>query len=228
MLDPHPKAATHRRRKQARPQELLDAALELFVERGFAATRMEEIATLAGVSKGTLYLYYASKEDLLKAVIGERLSSEIEIGAAAVAGHVGSCAELLRRLVEQWWLRVYDSPASGVFKLIITEVRSFPDIAAFYRREVVEPATQLIGAVLSRGIAAGEFRRVDVEAAVYSLVLPMVMLCVHKHSIGACQPFAAGLDPHDFVHRHVDLLLVGLAAPQTKKLPAASTRKKKA
>lgn len=228
MLDPHPKAPTHRRRKQARPQELLDAALELFVERGFAATRMEEIATLAGVSKGTLYLYYASKEDLLKAVIRERLSGEIEIGAAAMAGHVGSCAELLRQLVEQWWLRVYDSPASGVFKLIITEVRSFPDIAAYYRREVVEPGTQLIGAVLSRGIAAGEFRRVDVEAAVYSLVLPMVMLCVHKHSIGACQPFAAGLDPHDFVHRHVDLLLVGLAAPQTTKVPAASTRKKKA
>ena len=133
MLDPHPKAPTHRRRKQARPQELLDAALELFVERGFAATRMEEIATLAGVSKGTLYLYYASKEDLLKAVIRERLSGEIEIGAAAVAGHVGSCAELLRQLVEQWWLRLYDSPASGVFKLIIPEVRSFPDIAAYYR-----------------------------------------------------------------------------------------------
>ena len=108
------------------------------------------------------------------------------------------------------------------------DLRRFHDIAAYYRREVVEPGTQLIGAVLSRGIAAGEFRRVDVEAAVYSLVLPMVMLCVHKHSIGACQPFAAGLDPHDFVHRHVDLLLVALAAPQTKKVPAASTRKKKA
>ena len=106
MLDPHPKAPTHRRRKQARPQELLDAALELFVERGFAATRMEEIATLAGVSKGTLYLYYASKEDLLKAVIRERLSGEIEIGAAAMAGQVGSSAPQLRPRVEQLWGRV--------------------------------------------------------------------------------------------------------------------------
>lgn len=218
------------RRKQARPQELRDAALELFVERGFAATRMEEIAALAGVSKGTLYLYYASKEDLLKAVIRERLSDEIEVGAAAVLGHVGSYAELLRKLIEQWWLRVYDSPTSGVFKLIITEVRSFPDISAFYRREVVEPGKQLIGGVLERGIAAGEFRRVDVEAAVHSLVLPMVMLCVHKHSLGACEAFGSGIDPHDFVHRHVDLLLYALAAPgssaQAVKTP--TNRKKKA
>jgi len=216
------------RRKEARPGELLDAALDLFVEKGYAATRLDDVAARAGVSKGTLYLYYASKEDLLKAVIGERLSSEIEIGAAAVAGHVGSCAELLRRLVEQWWLRVYDSPASGVFKLIITEVRSFPDIAAFYRREVVEPGKQLIGGVLERGIAAGVFRAVNVEAAVHSLILPMVMLCIHKHSVGACEPFAARLDPRDFVHRHVELLLVALAAPQTRKAPATPAGKKNA
>jgi AcrR family transcriptional regulator len=223
-----PETHTRQRRKQARPQELLDAALELFVERGFAATKMEDVATLAGVSKGTPYLYYSSKEDLLKAVIRERLSSEIEMGAAAVAGHVGSCAELLRTLIEHWWLRVYDSPASGVFKLIITEVRSFPDIAAYYHREVVEPGTRLIGAVLARGIASGEFRRIDVEAAVHSLILPMVMLCVHKHSVGACEPFAARLDPHDFVHRHVELLLLALAAPQDRKAPAAAARKKNA
>ncbi len=218
---------SRRRRKQARPQELLDAALELFVERGFAATKIDDVAALAGVSKGTLYLYYASKEDLLKAVIRERLSHEIEIGAAAVASHAGPCAELLRKLVEQWWLRVYDSPASGVFKLIITEVRSFPDIAAYYHREVVEPGTRLVGAVLERGIASGEFRRVHVEAAVHSLVLPMVMLCVHKHSVGACEPFAAGIDPQEFVHRHVELILHALAAPQTRRAPAASTGKKK-
>lgn len=206
---------TRQRRKQARPQELLDAALELFVERGFAATRMEEVAALAGVSKGTLYLYHASKEDLLKAVIRERLSNEIELGATVVAGHAGTHAELLRELIEQWWLRVYDSPTSGVFKLIITEVRSFPDISAYYHREVVEPGKQLIGGVLKRGMAAGEFRRVNVEAAVHSLVLPMVMLCVHKHSLGACEPFAAGIDPHEFVRRHVELLLYALTVRRT-------------
>src|SRR5438552_12594942 len=73
-----PDAGTPRqRRKEARPQELLAAALELFVEKGFAATRSEEVAARAGVAKGTLYLYYPSKEDLLKAVVRENLSALI-------------------------------------------------------------------------------------------------------------------------------------------------------
>ena len=207
----------HQRRKEARPQELLDAALTLFVERGFAATRMEEIAALAGVSKGTLYLYYPSKEELLKAVIRERLSDEIRNVAAAAAQHGGSYAQLLRELFAQWWLRAYDSPASGVFKLIVTEVRGFPDIAEIYSREVVEPGQELVGGIVARGIAAGEFRTVDVEAAVQSLVLPMVMMCVHKHSLGACGPAESWIDPRRFVEQHVDLIVRGLApdAPAT-------------
>jgi len=219
LATPH----TRQRRKEARPQELLDAALELFVEHGFAATRMEEVATLAGASKGTLYLYYPSKQELLKAVIRERLSNEIEAGALEVAQHRGSHADLLRNLLVHWWLRVFDSPASGVFKLIITEVRSFPDLAEYYFREVVEPGSQLIGGVLRRGVAAGEFRPVNVEAAVHSLVLPMVMLCLLKHSLGACAPVESLLDPRKFVHEHIDLVLSGLATPPTK--PAAAARK---
>ena len=224
MPGARPTPHTRQRRKEARPQELLDAALQLFVERGFAATRMEEVATLAGVSKGTLYLYYASKEELLKAVIRERLSNEIEAGAIEVAQHVGSHAELLRNLLAHWWLRVYDSPASGVFKLIITEVRSFPEISEYYFREVVEPGSQLIGGVLQRGIAAGEFRPIAVEAAVHSLVLPMVMLCLHKHSLGACAPLESLLDPREFVHQHIDLMLTGLAVKPAQ-VPAVAKRK---
>ena len=198
------------RRKEARPQELLDAALDLFVEKGFAATRAEEVAARAGVSKGTLYLYYPSKEELLKAVIRERLSSEIELGALQVEGHEGSNADLMRGLLTQWWLRMFDSPASGVFKLVVTEVRNFPEIAEFYRQEVKEPGERLIGRVIERGIAAGEFRAVNVEAAVHSLVLPMVMLCLHKHSLGVCSPVDSLLHPGDFIRQHIDLMLRGL------------------
>ncbi|HRI19123.1 MAG TPA: TetR/AcrR family transcriptional regulator [Burkholderiaceae bacterium] len=200
------------RRKQARPQELIDAALRLFVERGFAATRMEEIAALAGVSKGTLYLYYPGKEELLKAVIRERLSNEIKAVAAASALHQGAKAEMLRSLFVQWWLRAFESPASGVFKLVITEVRAFPEIAEIYDREVVEPGRRLIGGLLQAGIATGEFRPVEIEAAVHSLVLPMVMLCVHKHSLGACVPVESLRDPARFMRQHVDLVVRGLLA----------------
>ena len=141
-----------RRQKEARPQQLLDAALMLFVEKGFAATRAEEVAQRAGVSKGTLYLYYPSKEELLKAVIREHLSSRIAAGAAQADKHRGTAADLLREVFSRWWLDVFESPTAGVFKLIITEVRNFPDLAEFYSREVVQPGEQLIARIVQRGV----------------------------------------------------------------------------
>jgi AcrR family transcriptional regulator len=211
-----PPAGSHQRRKAERPQELIAAALELFVEKGFASTRIEEVAQLAGVSKGTLYLYYASKEELLKAVISQYLSSEIAQGAADARAFQGSAGEALRSLMVQWWTRVFDSPASGVFKLIITEVRNFPEIAEFYQREVVVPGGQIIGEVIRRGIASGEFRPVDIEGAVHSIVLPMIMLCLHKHSLGVCKPVPSLLDARGFIEQHIDLLLVGMQGPAAR------------
>jgi len=210
---------SRRRLKEARPQQLLDAALTLFAEKGFAATRAEEVAQRAGVSKGTLYLYYPSKEELLKAVIREHLSSRIAAGAAAAEKHRGPVAELLREVFARWWLEVFDSPTSGVFKLIITEVRNFPDIAEFYITEVIQPAESLIARIVQRGIDNGEFDALDIPNVVHSLCLPMVMLCVHKHSLGACPGLQEeGFDPHAFVRAHVDLVVRGLlrakAAPR--------------
>ncbi len=215
--------SSRRRLKEARPQQLLDAALELFVEKGFAATRAEEVAQRAGVSKGTLYLYYPSKEELLKAVIREHLSSRIAAGAAAAEKHRGPVADLLREVFSRWWLEVFDSPTSGVFKLIITEVRNFPDIAEFYVAEVIQPAEDLIGRIVQRGIDRGEFNALHVPDVVHSLCLPMVMLCVHKHSIGACADHHEDFEPHQFVRAHVDLIVRGLvrAKPVARRAAAA-------
>jgi len=201
------------RRKEARPQELLDAALSLFSEKGFAGTRSEEVAAAAGVSKGTLYLYYPSKEELLKAVIRDRVSAEIQSGVDEVRAFGGSNAQVLREVLPRWWLRIFDSPASAVFKLIVTEVRNFPDIAEYYREQVVEPGSNLIAGVVQRGIAAGEFRPVNIEFTVHSLILPMVMLCMHKHSLGACAPVPSLMAPHDFVYAHMDLITRSLEVP---------------
>ena len=220
-------SAPRQRRKEARPQELLDAALDLFVEKGFAATRAEEVAQRAGVSKGTLYLYYPSKEDLLKAVIEQRLTAEIAAGAELAAQFAGPTSELLRNTLAEWWLRVGDSPVSGVFKLIVTEVRNFPEIAQFYVQHVVEPGEALIGRVLQRGIDRGEFRPLDVPSAVHSLVLPMVMLCLHKHSLGACGPADHRLDPPTFIRNHIDLVLHGLLLQGGSPSPAAAKPKHK-
>ena len=209
---PETETVTRRRRKEARPLELLDAALTLFVEKGFAATRSEEVAALAGVSKGTLYLYYPSKEELLKAVIAHYLSARIAEGAAQAADFDGNANALLRSILIDWWTQLYDSPASSVFKLVITEVRNFPEIAAFYHREVIQRAHDLLGGIVRRGIAQGEFRAVDVDHAVHSLVLPLVMVCLHRHSLGACAPADWHLDGHAFIGQHVHLVLDGLTA----------------
>jgi AcrR family transcriptional regulator len=211
-LPPSP-PALRQRRKEARPQELLDAALELFAEKGFAATRSEEVASRAGVAKGTLYLYYQSKEELLKAVISQRLSSQIVAAAETAEQFEGPTRVLMTEVLTEWWATVVDSPTSAVFKVIIGEVRNFPEIAEFYAREVVEPGKQLIGRILQRGITRGEFRRdFDVPSAVMSIIFPMIMLCLHKHSLGACPPMLEFVEPRDFIRRHIELLLDGLRA----------------
>jgi AcrR family transcriptional regulator len=201
------------RRKEARPQELLDAALELFVEKGFAAARAEEVAQRAGVSKGTLYLYYPSKEDLFKAVIAAGLTARIEATALEVQAWNGSMGALLEDRLVRWWQQVYASPVSGTFKIVVAEVRNFPEIAEFWVHNVIEPGGALIGSIIQRGIASGEFRRIDdVESVVHSLVLPMVMLCVHKHGLAACSQHK--IDGHRFIAEHVALVVRGLTRKQ--------------
>lgn len=201
-----------RRRKDARPEELLDAALSLFAQKGFAATRSEEVARLAGVSKGTLYLYYPSKEELLRAVIRQRLSAQITQIAGELSHHPGSAGRQLLEILPVWWGRLYDSPTAAVFKVVMTEVRNFPGLAEYYMREVVAPGHRLVAQVIERGMAEGEFRRVDVRAASLSLILPLVMICVQKHAEHACMPAAAGIEPHDFMRLHVEFVVHGLRA----------------
>jgi len=207
-------ASTRQRRKEARPQELLDAALELFVERGFAATRSEDVAARAGVSKGTLYLYYPSKEELLKAVVRENLGALIREGQDIAGGFDGDTAQLLALLMHTWWERIGDTPASGIFKIILTEMGNFPDFARFYVDEVIEPARELFSRVLERGIDAGELRAVNLFEAVHLLIFPMLMMCLHRHSIGPCQVPGRQLDPHGFIDTHVDTVVNGLRRPR--------------
>jgi AcrR family transcriptional regulator len=212
-------AAPRQRRKEARPQELLDAALELFGEKGYAATRTDDVAERAGVSKGTLYLYYPSKEELLKAVISQRLSVEIAAVAAFVDQYEGPTATLFTEVLTAWWQNVFDSPTSAIFKIVITEVRNFPELGEFYNREFAEPGRQLVARMLERGIARGEFRAVDVPATVMSLIMPMIMLCLHKHSLAVCRPLELALDPRAFIQHHAELVLRALrtSPPRVKK-----------
>jgi TetR/AcrR family transcriptional regulator len=212
------------RRKEARPGELLDAALDLFVEKGFAATRAEEVAARAGVSKGTLFLYFPSKEELFKAVVRENISGRFAEWKEEFANFEGSTAEMVRYCMKIWWERIGATRASGITKLIISEARNFPDIAAFYSKEVIEPGTDLVRRILKRGMDTGEFNIPDLDYAVYSMIAPMIWLIMMKHSLGACVPTDKPIDPVRYLQSQVDILLHGMQVRPAEK--AAGKAKK--
>jgi AcrR family transcriptional regulator len=204
------------RRKEARPGELLDAALDLFVEKGFAATRAEEVAARAGVSKGTLFLYFPSKEELFKAVVRENISGRFAEWNEEFETFQGSAADMVRYCMKVWWERIGATRASGITKLMMSEARNFPELAAFYQQEVIRPGTQLIRRILQRGVDSGEFRPIDVELSTFSIVAPMLFLIMMKHSLGACVPQDYPLDPERYVATQADNVLSGLCARPTQ------------
>ena len=202
------------RRKEARPGELLEAALDLFVEKGFAATRVDDVAARAGVSKGTLFLYFPSKEELFKAAVRQNLSGQFPLWNAEMEAFSGSTPDLLRLLYRSWWERVGSTKTSGLTKLVLSEASNFPDMAEFYRQEVIVPGNAMIRRVLERGVQRGEFRPVDLDYAVYSVLTPMIFLMMWKHSLGACPCVApqAPLDPVRYLSHQVEILLQGLSS----------------
>ena len=200
---------TSRRRKDARPGELTAAALELFAEKGFAATRLDDVAARAGVSKGTVYLYFESKEELFEAVVREGIVPVLAQGEALVDQHRGDTVSLLRAILHGWWSMVGATPLAGVPKIVLSEARNFPDMARHYNENVIQRGRRLMAGVIARGVASGEFRAVDVEATIDSLMSPLLFLVVWRSSIAQCCP-SASVDPVQFIDRHLDLVLNGL------------------
>jgi AcrR family transcriptional regulator len=203
------KSETRRgRRKDARPSELTAAAVHLFVEKGFAATRLEDVAQRAGVSKGTVYLYFDSKEELFKAVVRSGIVAAIEEAERTLANHQGTASELLRELVAGWWECIGTSELSGIPKLMISEARNFPEIAKFYHAEVIQRGTQLFVRALERGIERGEFRRVNIDYTVRALISPLIMRTILQHSFSPCA--GPDIDARAYIDHTVDLMLNGL------------------
>ena len=203
------------RRKEARPGELLEAALDLFVEKGFAATRSEEVAVRAGVSKGTLFLYFPSKEELFKAVVRENLVKHQTQGAEEITRFEGTAGELLAYLMLEWWRRYGATKASGISKLIMSEANNFPDLARFFQEEVIAPGHAMVRAVLQRGIDRQEFRPVNLDLAVHSVITPLLFLIMWKHSMGPCCPQTEQIDPEAFITQHAQLLVRGLSLTES-------------
>ncbi|HTI06622.1 MAG TPA: TetR/AcrR family transcriptional regulator [Gemmatimonadales bacterium] len=198
-----------RRRKNARPEEIIKAAMEVFADRGFAATKLEDVARKAGVTKGTIYLYFANKETLFKALVRETIVPVIAQGEALAQSFTGSARDLFEQLVREYWRLVGETELSSIPRLMIAEARNFPELARFYYEEVVTRGHRLMAGVLERGMKAGEFRRVNVAVATKLAMSPLMHAVVARKAFAACMP--EGFDVASYLDTHIDLYLHGIS-----------------
>lgn len=198
-----------RRRKEARPQEILDAALAVFAEKGFAAARLEQVAARAGISKGTLYLYYDGKEALFEAVVRSAIVPRLAGAEETLRDHHGSAAELLAMLYRHLAEVVADPQVAAIPKLVIAESGNFPELARFYLREVVSRGLRLMAAVLELGQARGEFRPMKPAHATRLMIAPILFLALWRQSLGRHE--LVPLDGRAFLADALSLITEGLA-----------------
>jgi TetR/AcrR family transcriptional regulator len=211
------------RRKEARPAEIISAALDLFVEKGFAATKLDEIAVHAGVSKGTLYLYFSSKEEMFKAVVRETIVPIIKEFADGLSGAKLTATEGMDLFFRDWWTKFGSTKSSGICKVVIAESGNFPEMALFFQQEVIEPSHALIGQIIQAGIDTGEFRALDVESACHLVMAPLVIQSIWQHSIGACQPQSHLSDPEQLIREHRENMFRAFASDSALAKRAART-----
>lgn len=198
-----------RRRKDARTEEIISAALEVFADRGFAATKLEDVARRAGVTKGTIYLYFENKDALFKALIRGTIVPVIAQGEALAKSFTGSARDLFEKLVREYWRLVGETSLSGIPRLMIAEAGNFPELARFYYEEVVTRGHRLMAGVIERGMKAGEFRPVNVAVATKLAMAPLMHAVVARKAFSACMP--EGFDVAKYLDTHIDLYLHGIS-----------------
>lgn len=201
---------THRRqrRKDARPAELAAAAMALFVEKGFAATRLDDVASRAGVSKGTLYLYFDSKEALFRSVIEESIVPMIGEVEAMVERLGDDPVRLLRALLEFWWAQIGSTHLAGTCKLMLCEAGNFPEVAMYLNERVIGPWHMLLNRVIEAGMTKGVFRKGNPESVRQMVFYPLLMQAVWQCSLPVCS--SARPMPENYFDTFFDVLFRGL------------------
>jgi AcrR family transcriptional regulator len=204
-----------RRRAEARPDEVLDAALELFIEKGFASTRVEDIAKRAGLSKGTVYLYFPSKEALLEGLVRRAILPIADSALTTLHDYEGDPRVVLSMVLTMLAGRFGDPKVMAMPKLIFREAMGFPGLAEMYRREVLDRVLPAVEGLLRRGIEQGYLRQVDPSLTIRSIIGPL-MLHVAMAEIFGITP-EGGLHMEKLVENHLTILFDGLSAPPSAK-----------
>jgi AcrR family transcriptional regulator len=197
------------RRKDARPPEILDAALAVFAQKGFAATRLDDIAAKAGITKGTIYLYFDSKQSLFEALARQSIGVQFDQIKTHLAGFPGTSAELLRFVLSTMGRFAMTSDRVVLPRLVLAEAANFPELAEFWRREVIERGIELMSAIIARGIERGEFRKIDLGHAARLCVAPILVIVLWRTTFARFDE-----QPYDYaglIDAHLETLLKGLA-----------------
>lgn len=204
MTDARPKWS---RRKEARPAEIVEAAMDVFVEHGFAGTKLTEIARRAGVAKGTLYLYFATKEDLFRAAAQRALATNLDAVEKA-AGFDMALSDLVPLLLKRAAGRMGDSRIPAIVRMVLAESRAFPDLARIWHDEVVARVLTVLTVLIAEAQARGEVRPGEPKLFAMSIVGPMILGLLFHEVFGAERPFTPDLDA--LATQHSQAILHGM------------------
>ena len=199
------------RRKESRAPEILEAALACFAQKGFAGTRMDDIARKASITKGTIYLYFDSKQALFEALARQSIGQQIEQVRAQLSAFPGSSADLLRLVLTTMGHFAMTSDRVVLPRLVLAEAANFPQLAEFWRREIIDRGIALLTTILERGIERGEFRKVTPQHAARLCVAPILMIVLWRTTFAQFDD-----EPYDYqalIETHLQTLLEGLKAP---------------
>ena len=203
-----------RRRKADRPAEIVSAALAVFAEKGFAAARLDEIAKRAGVSKGALYLYFETKEELFRAVVDQAIAPNIAAVKAMAAAHPGPLADLLRGVTAHVAKVVQATPLGGVLKMVVGEAGNFPEIARVWHDELVSQALGAMSGAIAAAQARGEVKPGDPRTYALQLIAPLLVAVLWRETfvpVGA-RPF----DLPALLNQHIETLLSGMLTDEAR------------
>ncbi|MGX1199153.1 TetR/AcrR family transcriptional regulator [Parvibaculum sp. MBR-TMA-1.3b-4.2] len=196
------------RRSEERPGEIMRAGLELFARKGFAATRLEDIADAAGVSKATIYLYFKNKQDLFVATVREFAEARVDRIEAFLDNYEGGYSELLDLVLRQLYEVVQTPELRAIVKTLIAEAGNFEEIRSYHRDHVVLKGLGMMTRIVEAGIKTGEFRPCDASATVQSIVFPFLMNSLGRQTFGELPQF----DPEALFASHLEFVKRGLAA----------------
>lgn len=198
-----------RRRSEARPGEIVQAALEVFAEKGFAAAKLDEIAARAGISKGALYLYFEAKEDIFRAVVREAVVPNLTMVETALSQSTIPFPDLVQMLFTRIAVMVETSRLGAVAKLVIGESRNFPELARVWHDEVVSRALGALTRALEKAQVRGEIRLGDPRLQAFSIMGPILMGVIWQETFTPVG--APAMDLQGLIIQHRDMVVAGLA-----------------